>query len=237
MTAFELAVQDVAGVRIARALGVDRIELCTALGTGGLTPSRALIDAAVAAGTPVHVLIRPRAGDFSYSAEEQRLIVADARVAVDAGAQGVVVGATCGDVVDADFVRAVLDVAPEVTFHRAFDTVADRDRALEVLIELGVRRVLTSGGAARAVEALDELAHLVRYAGGALEVMAGSGITPANALRVAATGVPSVHGSAKHRVAGTMPFALGSADEAGYETTDEEAAREILTALRQGQAR
>ncbi|SEE93716.1 copper homeostasis protein CutC [Ruania alba] len=236
MTAFELAVQDLTGIRVAGAVGADRIELCTALSTGGLTPSRGLIEAAADAGPPVHVLIRPRAGGFDYAAEEHRLIVADARAAMAAGASGVVVGGTRGGVVDTDLVRAVQDVAPEVTFHRAFDVLVDLDRALDAVLELGVRRVLTSGGAARAVDALDVLTRLVRRADGALEVMAGAGISAVNVVQVAATGVDAVHASAKRRVDDALALALGSDGGNGYETTDERAAGEILAALRGGEA-
>lgn len=232
MTAVELAVQDTAGVNIARITGVSRIELCTALSTGGLTPSRALIDAAVDAGTPVHVLIRPRAGGFDYSTDELRLCIADARAAVDAGAAGVVIGATSEGRVDHDFVRAVCDVSPYVTFHRAFDTVPERRRALDDLAGSGARRLLTSGGRPRAIDALDELDGLVRHAGDALEIMAGSGVTAANVGRIVATGVHAVHSSAKRRVIEPLPFAFGSDEgDEGYETTDEHAARELIRAV------
>lgn len=233
MTALELAVQDVAGVRIARAAGVDRIELCAALSTGGLTPSRALIETAVDAGTPVHVLIRPRPGGFEYSSDELRLILADARAAVDAGAAGVVVGATTAGRVDRDFVRAACDVSPCVTFHRAFDTVPEQPRALDDLIGSGAHRVLTSGGHPHAIDALEELRRLARHAGDDVEVMAGSGISAANVGPIVATGVAAVHASAKRRVTEALPFALGSAADDGYETTDEHAVRALVRAVKE----
>ncbi|UFU07280.1 copper homeostasis protein CutC [Ruania halotolerans] len=234
MTAFELAVQDVAGIQIGQAVGADRIELCTALATGGLTPSRALVEAAAESQVPVHVLIRPRAGGFGYDAAERHLMVADARRAVEAGASGVVVGALIDGEVDREFVRAVLDVAPEVTFHRAFDALSDRNRGLETLIGLGVRRVLTSGGGRCAVDALDALASLVDRAEGEIEVMAGAGISASNVVQVAATGVAAVHASAKKRVQDDLALSLGSAGGSGYETTDEQAAGAIVAALRRG---
>lgn len=251
VTAVELAVQDVAGVRIAQAVGVDRVELCTALALGGLTPSVALVERAVASAVPVHVLVRPRAGGFDYDADERALIVADARAAMAAGAAGVVVGGTVagtalgdsrhgagGWAVDEALLRAVLDVAGEVTFHRGFDVLADPERALEQLAALGVRRVLTTGGGARAVDSLPALARLQQLAGGRLEIMAGGGVGPENVAQVAATGVAAVHASAKRRVAqgaGLAPagaLALGSADTGEYETTDEALARGIVAALR-----
>lgn len=231
MTAFELAVQDATGVQVAQAVGVERIELCTGLALGGLTPSVALVERAVATGVGVHVLLRPRAGGFDYDDEERRLIVTDARAAMAAGAAGVVVGGTADGLVDEDLVRAVLDLAGEVTFHRAFDVLAEPRRAVATLIDLGVRRVLTTGGQARAVDSLPALAELVQQAGPDLEIMAGGGIGPENVAAVAATGVTAVHASAKRRVDAAPALALGSADTGGYETTDESLVRQIVAVL------
>src|SRR5699024_9769773 len=134
--------------------------------------------------------------------------------------------------------RAVLDVAGEVTFHRGFDVLADPERALEQLAALGVRRVLTTGGGARAVDSLPALARLQQLAGDRVEIMAGGGVGPENVVRVAASGVAAVHASAKRRVRPVGGLAraggpvLGSADTGGYETTDEALARGIVAALR-----
>lgn len=222
MIAFELAVQDAAGIRIAGRVGPDRIELCSALALGGLTPSAALIEAAVAATVPVHVLIRPRAGDFDYDDQERAVIVRDVRWARDAGAAGVVVGATCGGRIDAELVRAVVAEAgdAEVTFHRALDVVADPAAALREVAELGVARVLTSGGADHAADGRETLARLVRIAAGRIEVMAGGGVTRATAADILATGVDALHASAKALRAGAG-LALGSAGDAAREVTDE----------------
>lgn len=234
MTAFELAVQDVTGVQVAQAVSVDRMELCTGLALGGLTPSVALIERAVETPVPVHVLVRPRAGGFDYDAEERRLIVADARAAITAGAAGVVVGGLSRGEVDEDLMRAVLDVAGAVTYHRAFDVLEDPQHALDVLAGLGVRRVLTTGGRDRAVDSLPELGGLQRQVGEGLEIMAGGGIGPENVATVAATGVAAVHASAKRRVTAPAGLALGSADNGGYETTDEALVREIVAVLGRG---
>ena len=237
MTAFELAVQDAAGVAIAARVGPERIELASALSTGGLTPSIGLIRSAVASGVPVHVLVRPRLGDFAYDADDRAVLLGDVRAALAAGADGVVVGGTRRGTVDSDLVRAVLDLAgaAQVTFHRAFDTLSDRRAALDALVDLGVTRVLTSGGADRAAEALDELRALVRHAAGRVEVMAGSGVDPATVAAIAATGVDAVHASAKRTLSGASMLALGSDDRHGtdvYETTDEDTAVAIRDALR-----
>ncbi|GAA4784782.1 copper homeostasis protein CutC [Microbacterium gilvum] len=236
MTAFELAVQDAAGIAVAARVGADRVELASALALGGLTPSPAVLERAVGSGTPVHVLVRPRAGGFAYDPDDRALMVADVRWAVREGAAGVVVGGTAAGTADADLVRACIDAADgrEVTFHRAFDTVSDRMAALDALAELGITRVLTSGGASRAVDALAELRALVERAAGCVQIMAGGGVDAVTARRVAAAGVDAVHASAKRVVVDDVPIGLGSASGAGgvaYETADEDAALAIRLAL------
>jgi len=236
MTALELAVQDAAGIRVAADLGVDRIELCSALSLGGLTPSAGLIAAAAGSGIPVHVLVRPRAGDFAYDDAERDLIVEDVRWAFAHGATGVVVGGLRDGRVDEALVSRIVaaaDGAP-VTFHRAFDNLSDLDAGLDRLTALGVARVLTSGGAARAEDALPVLARLVSRADHDIEIMAGSGVRSDNVERIAATGVDAVHASAKRTVTGRTGVALGSAapDGGGHETVDADEARRLLGILR-----
>jgi len=236
MTAFELAVQDPQGLAVAARVRPDRIELCSALSTGGVTPSAGLVEAAVATGVPVHVLVRPREGGFTHSADETALILVDVRHALGLGAAGVVIGGLVGGSVDGELVRRVRELAgdAEVTFHRAFDQAADLDAALDALIEAGATRVLTSGGRPSASEALDVFPRLVERAAGRIQVMAGAGVTSANAAAIAATGVDAVHASAKRTVTATLAVSLGSAAAAGetsYTTADEaEAAalRELL---------
>ncbi|WP_430786536.1 copper homeostasis protein CutC [Actinoplanes sp. G11-F43] len=234
--AFELAVQDTHGVAVAARLGVDRIELCSALALGGLTPSIGFVEAA-AGGPPVHVLVRPRPGGFDYTPAETDLIVADVRHAVAAGASGVVIGGLRGDKIDTGLVERAVDAAgaAEVTFHRAFDMVADPLTALDDLHRLGVHRVLTSAGADAVADALPALTALVRAAAGRIEIMAGGGVQPPIIPALLRAGVDAVHASAKHAVPDTLPVALGTAAPAGAptrETTDEPRAARILTALR-----
>ncbi|BDO42965.1 copper homeostasis protein CutC [Cellulomonas sp. NTE-D12] len=234
--ALEIAVQDPEGVAAAVAGGADRIELCTALALGGLTPSAGLVRAAVAAGRPVHVLVRPRAGGFEYSAVELAVILDDVRRALDLGAQGVVVGGVRGERIDTALVERVRALAgpAEVTFHRAFDTLTDLEPALDVLAGLGVDRVLTSGGASRVADGLPQLERLVARADGRLEVMAGSGVDASTVRAVVATGVAAVHASAKRTVVEATRVDLGSLAQAGSsarEATDEAAVRALRTAL------
>lgn len=236
MTDFELAIQDPQGLAVAGVVRPDRMELCAALSTGGVTPSRALVEAAVDTGVPVHVLVRPREGGFAYDDAERDLIVADCAHAIRLGAAGVVVGSVVDGSVDADLVRRVREVVgdAEITFHRAFDTFGDLPAALEALADLGVARVLTSGGASAAADATGALGALVRRAAGRIQVMAGGGVTSGNVRDIAATGVDAVHASAKRTVIETLAVSLGTgapAGEAGYSTADEAEARAIRDAL------
>ncbi|MBO9555025.1 copper homeostasis protein CutC [Cellulomonas sp.] len=232
----EIAVQDPEGVAAAVAGGADRLELAAALALGGLTPSPALTAAAVASGIPVHVLVRPRDGGFDYTPAEQAVLLDDVRRALDAGARGVVVGAVRDGEVDPALVESVRGLVAdgEVTFHRAFDTVTDREAALELLVGLGVDRILTSGGASQAADAQDELARLVALSSGRIQVMAGAGVTAENVGPLLATGVHAVHASAKRAVQEVQAVRLGSAADAGAsirEITDVERVRALRAAV------
>lgn len=240
MTAFELAVQDPTGLTVADRVRPARMELCAALSTGGITPSAGLIEAAAATGVPVHVLVRPREGGFVYDDAEKRTIVADIRQAARLGAAGVVIGGLVGDAVDLDLVRRARDASDgEVTFHRAFDQVSDQRASLDQLAAEGVTRVLTSGGRAAAIDALDELRALAAHAAGRIQIMAGAGVTSRNAAAIAETGVDAVHASAKCTVVDRLAVSLGSAAGAGearYATTDEGEAVAIREILARGVA-
>ena len=239
MVTFELAVQDTHGLTVAARLRVDRIELCSALPVGGVTPSLALIEQAAATpGIPgIHVLVRPRPGGFDYEPPEVEMTVRDVRHALSAGAAGVVVGGVRDGRVDADLVRRSIDAAAgaEVTFHRAFDTLRDPEAAIDTLAGLGVRRILTSAGAATVSDALPALARLVKVAAGRVEIMAGGGVRPEMVEAIMRTGVPAVHASAKRTVPDEVGVTLGTAAPAGgngRETTDEPEAARLLAAVR-----
>ncbi|HEV7184074.1 MAG TPA: copper homeostasis protein CutC [Leifsonia sp.] len=234
----EIAVQDPAGVRIALGAGVDRIELCSALSTGGLTPSAGLIAAAVAqadaAGRPgfVQVLVRPRGGGFVYTPDELDVTIADIRNARSAGAGGVVIGVldTAG-AIDAEATSRLIEAADgiEVTFHRAMDAVADPIDALETLIGLGVTRILSSGGEARSIDGVGMLAALTAEASGRIQIMAGGGVRVADLQAIAATGVDAVHLSARATVTGAVSGPGGGDDS--YDVTSPELVHEAVAAL------
>ena len=215
----EVCVEDIAGLRAAVEGGADRVELCAALPLGGITPSPALIRAAAAVSIPVHVLIRPRANDFVYDADETEVMVADIREALGAGLAGVVIGASRPDrTLDAALLATLIAVAREagdsrgspvsLTLHRAFDLCPDPGAALEVAVGLGFDRVLTSGGAVSAARGLTVLADLVKQARGRIRILAGSGITSDNVGSILATGVDEIHASCQMARPGTDPKAI-----------------------------
>jgi copper homeostasis protein len=178
--------------------GADRLELCAKLTLGGTTPDRALITAVLdVIDIPVFAMIRPRGGSFVYSAGEIERMRRDIRMALDAGVAGVVFGvldtAHRIDVKQTESLVSVADGQP-VTFHRAFDRTPNLLEAADALISAGVSRVLTSGGAATAIEGADTLAELVEHAGDSLTILAGGGVRH-NTVRdiVERSGVHEVH--------------------------------------------
>src|SRR5215813_9526634 len=178
---YEICVDSVAGVRAAKAAGAGRVELCGDLLEGGTTPSRGMIRRArTVAGIRLHVIIRPRGGDFLFDDDEFAVMQADIDAAKAEGADGVVIGLLTADgTVDAARTQDLIGRARPlvVTFHRAFDMTPDPFAALETLVGLGVERVLTSGQEASVLEGLPLLAELVRCAGDRTIVMPGGGIT------------------------------------------------------------
>ncbi|MEU1533923.1 copper homeostasis protein CutC [Streptomyces fagopyri] len=203
--ALEIAVTSPEGARVALAHGADRVELCTGLELGGLTPSAALVEAVAAVGIPVHVLVRCRPGDFVYDDEETALMVSEVRSVIASGASGVVIGALTAagglDTTAVDRLAASAhdaDRAVEVTLHRAIDLSADPVATAALLPALGLTRVLTSGGAPTAGQGLERLAAMVDVASG-VQVMAGGGLRPTDIPALAAAGVAAVHLSAKRR--------------------------------------
>jgi copper homeostasis protein len=198
MTLVEAAVETLEETLAAKRAGADRIELCANLGVGGTTPSAGLIASVVQqVNHSVFVMIRPRGGDFVYAADEIDAMIEDIDRARPLGIAGIVTGALRSDgSVDVESMRRLMSPAAglPVTFHRAFDVVANRTEALEQVIELGASRVLTSGGAATALEGASAIAMLVDQAGERISIVAGGKIREQNAPDVIAhTGVREVH--------------------------------------------
>lgn len=241
--------------------GAYRIELCSGLSEGGLTPSVGLIQAALQVeGIQKNVLIRPRGGDFLYTESEVDIIVDDIFAARRAGVDGVVVGALCADgsidedacqrFIDAakgeyvDFAEGDLDEAyilppVSVTFHRAFDLCRDPFVALEKLVSLGFDRVLTSGQCATAEAGIETLRQLVEQAAGRIVIMPGCGVNTANAARIInETGASEIHASARAPWPSKMEFrhpgvSMGTPGTDEYATleTSAEMVRQIVAAI------
>lgn len=234
----EIAANSLASALVAQESGADRIELCTSLSEGGLTPSYATLALArERLRIPIHVLIRPRSGDFLYDESELATMHADIEACVRLGCDGIVVGALDADgQIDDAAMRALIATAVplRVTFHRAFDMTPDPLVALDALIALGCERVLTSGQAARAVDGADLLHELVIHAAGRIVVMPGAGIDAGNIAELRAhTGAVEFHASAKRNRPSGMRFRPPRLAEmqTGEARSDGEEIRRLIAAL------
>ena len=208
---FEICVDSTAGVRAALAAGADRVELCANLLEGGTTPSRGMIcEARKISGIALNVMIRPRGGDFLFDQDEFAVMEADIDTAKSEGADGVVIGLLCADgTIDMERSRQLIARARPmtVTFHRAFDMTPDSFAALDILIGLGVERVLTSGQEPSVLEGLPLIIELIARAGARIIVMPGGGITARNVSRITAAAKPrELHFAALELAAGDMQF-------------------------------
>jgi len=235
----EIAANSLASALAAEAGGADRIELCTGLELGGLTPSWAQIaQVRERLSIPLYVLIRPRAGDFLYNDDELTIMQRDIETCLSLGCDGVVFGVLDADArIDVARCRPLMLAANGmgVTFHRAFDMVRDQRQALEDVMTLGAERVLTSGGASSAETGAAAIARLVEQAAGRIAIMPGAGIKASNiASIVAATGATECHASAKANLPSGMHWTnLALSDMAGGEIrSDEDEVRALVDALR-----
>lgn len=183
--------------------GADRVELCAGIPEGGTTPSYGEIMVArrVLTTTRLHVIIRPRGGDFLYSDLEVERMAADITVCRELGVDGVVFGCLRADgTIDVERNRYLMDCASgmSVTMHRAFDRTADSALALEQVIDLGFDRILTSGQQPQAIQGVDLLAKLNRQAAGRITLMAGSGVNEQNIRTIRdVTGLHEFHFSGR----------------------------------------
>ncbi|WP_267221714.1 copper homeostasis protein CutC [Dyella silvae] len=234
----EVAANSLASALAAQAGGAGRIELCTALELGGLTPSHGEISLVrERVQLPLYVLIRPRAGDFLYDDDELDTMRRDIEACVALGCDGVVIGALdAGGDVDTARCRTLIGAAAGmgITFHRAFDLVRDQARSLEDVIALGAERVLTSGARRTAREGARRIQVLMEQARGRIVVMPGAGIDAGNIAELAMlTGAQEFHASAKRVHDSGMHYAPSDTlGMAGGETrTDENEVRALVQQL------
>lgn len=234
---FEVCANGVESCLAAQSGGADRVELCAGIPEGGTTPSYG--DIAVARSllkhTRLHVIIRPRGGDFLYSALEQRIMLEDITNARRLGADGIVIGCLTptGDV-DIPLMKQLMEAAGDlsVTFHRAFDVCRDPFRALEDIVSLGCHRILTSGQQPTAEQGIPLLRELQKAAAGRITLLAGCGVNEGNIARIAReTGITEFHFSARETTESGMNW-RNSAVSMGGTVKIEEYARAVTTERR-----
>lgn len=244
MAVIEIAVDSTESALAAEQGGAQRIELCSALREGGLTSSLGLIRTVRSAcSLALFAMIRPRGGDFLYTADEFRAMQEDIRIMAQEGVDGVVFGLLTQDGhIDKERTRTLVDLARpmEVTFHRALDMTSDPERSLEDVIACGVQRVLTSGGAPSAWAGRKRLRALVQQAGARTTIVVGGGVRPAQISRLmASTGATEFHSSMRRLMPSPMRYqarklSLGEpgVDEFSRSLVLAEEVRELLTATR-----
>jgi copper homeostasis protein len=218
MITLEVCIDSVESAIAATEAGADRLELNAGLELGGLTPSPGLVAEVLASTSlPVIAMLRPRAGDFVYSDSEFRIIRRDAESLLSAGVTGLAFG-FLDEFGNIDrprtYALTALMSGRESVFHRAFDIVPSLNFALEELIDLGIWRVLTSGGAVTAIAGVPQLALLNEQAAGRIEILAGAGVKASNVRRlVDGSGCKQVHGT--FRGPGVYVSAYESSEDAG----------------------
>ncbi len=232
----EVCVDTVQSLEAAIAGGANRIELCSALALGGLTPSMALAQEAARAPVPVYAMIRPRAGDFIYSAGDVDIMANEIALLKEAGLAGIVIGASRDGDLDAPILKRLLAAAGDMgaTLHRVFDLLDNPLKTIDVAVDLGFERILTSGGSVNALEGSHRLREFVAYAGGRISIMAGGGINARNVTEIIArTRVHEIHGSfstvSRHYAHDVQ--ALGFATTRSLSTTDAGTVRNVCNLI------
>jgi copper homeostasis protein len=244
---FEICVEGIDGVVAAQEGGGDRVELCASLLEGGITPSFGTIRAALKlCWLPIHVILRPRGGDFLYSDAEFATMLDDAAELKKLNAAGMVIGCLTADGrIDEERMKALIETAQplRITCHRAFDMTRDPEEALEALIRCGVHRVLTSGQQSRAVDAIPLLKRLNQQAGDRIVIMACGELAPDTIGQVVReTGGSEFHFAALKTVPSEMGYRNREVGMGGTEldreysntVTDPDLIRATISAARDG---
>ncbi|CEN33591.1 copper homeostasis protein CutC [Capnocytophaga cynodegmi] len=238
---FEICASSFESARNAQLAGANRIELCSELGVGGVTPSYGLIKKVMDELSIENcVLIRPRSGNFTYTDEEFDVMLRDITFCRELGCKGVVTGVLNTDnTIDKERTQQLIEATGDIDFiyHRAFDCVPNPEEALNLLKTLGVKRILTSGGKKSAVEGLDVLKKLNQQAEGKITIMPGGGINPQTILKIKEAGFNEVHfsGTVFEKSANEMPFSFNTAsflDESVRPISGIEQIKTIMNALK-----
>lgn len=241
---FEVCANSVESCIAAQRGGADRVELCAGIPEGGTTPSYGEIKTArrMLTDTRLHVIIRPRGGDFLYTPLELERMKEDIKICRELGADGVVFGCLTADGdVDMAKNRELMECADGMatTFHRAFDRATNPAKAMEDIISLGFDRILTSGQQPKAIEGTVLLAKLQKQADGRIILLAGSGVTEDNILELyRATGINEYHFSARVSVESKMSnmcsnvyMGAKGANEQAILVTSEERVRNTISRI------
>ncbi|CEN53213.1 copper homeostasis protein CutC [Capnocytophaga canis] len=238
---YEICASSFESARNAQLAGANRIELCSELGVGGVTPSYGLIKKVMDELSIENcVLIRPRSGNFTYTDEEFDVMLRDITFCRELGCKGVVTGVLNTDnTIDKERTQQLIEAAGDIDFiyHRAFDCVPNPEEALNLLKTLGVKRILTSGGKKSAVEGLDVLKKLNQQAERKITIMPGGGINPQTILKIKEAGFNEVHfsGTVFEKSANEMPFSFNTAsflDESVRPISGIEQIKTIMNALK-----
>ncbi|MCM3758069.1 copper homeostasis protein CutC [Sporosarcina aquimarina] len=200
---------------LAEQAGADRLELCSALTEGGLTPSLGLIEAVVeGVSIPVHVIVRPHSRTFNYTEEDILVMLADIHHIQQTKAAGIVIGILDeNNRVDTVNLKRFLDAAGDlkITFHRAFDAIEDQLEAVDMIGDFPqIQRILTSGGQAPAPQSLEKIRKLVeKTQNTSVTILAGNGMTPEGLTEfIEATGITEVHFGSAVREHGSFRFPI-----------------------------
>ena len=225
--------------------GADRVELNSALALGGLTPSMGEFRLARKQDIPIMVMVRPRSGGFCYTESEYETMLYDAEAFLSAGADGIVFGFLNSDgTVDIKRCKEMVALTgdKEAVFHRAFDVVPDWKEAMDILVDIGIKRILTSGQKRSAPEGKDVIKEMISYAAGRIEILPGAGIREGNVRDLLdTTGCRQLHMSVR---ASFMDFSLQSnpainfghpaiPEDSRYDIMDAVNLKRVITALRQ----
>ncbi|MBT3606003.1 MAG: copper homeostasis protein CutC [Candidatus Latescibacteria bacterium] len=241
----EICVESRDDVLAAQEAGAHRIELCSSLSEGGLTPSAGLIQhVRKNPQLPIHIMIRPRRGDFCYSPLEIDTMIADVTHAKTQGADGIVLGLlNTNGTIDIDHTKQLIKTARPlpITFHRAFDLTRDPIEALDTVITLGIDRILTSGCAPSVEQGIETIQKLIVQAQGRTIIMPGGGINEQNAKTIIQkTQAKEIHFSGRTQIESPMKYrneelAFSSASQSEYthHITDTDRIRAILHAAKE----